>query len=54
MNSKYKEYSKSESFKFIDICNKLIDAKGQRKREYVFDDVHYNRKVIKFVMEELK
>lgn len=54
MNSGYKEYSKATGFKFIDTYNKLIDARGQRKREYVFDDVHYNRKMMKFVIEELK
>jgi hypothetical protein len=53
-NSAYRENSEIAGFKFIEIYNKLIDAKGQRKREYVFDDVHYNRKIMKFVIKELK
>jgi lysophospholipase L1-like esterase len=54
MNTRYKEYSEKENYKFIGIYNKLINASGHRKKEYVFDDVHFNRKIIKFVVEELK
>jgi hypothetical protein len=54
VNNKLRINSKKENFKFIDIYDKLIDEKGNRKREYVFDDVHFNRKIMKFIAEELK
>jgi len=54
VNKKLEIYSKKANYKFIDIYNMLIDSKGRRKKEYVFDDVHFNRKIIKFVLEEIK
>jgi lysophospholipase L1-like esterase len=54
MNKMLKFYSEKEKYKFIDINNKLIDSTGRRKKEYIFDDVHFNRKIMKFVSEELK
>lgn len=53
VNNKLKTYSKRNNFKFIDVYSKLIDKNGNRKREYVFDDIHYNRKIMQFVIKEL-
>lgn len=54
MNKKIKELTKKENFKFIDIYDKLIDEEGKRKKEYVFDDVHFNRKITKFIIDQVK
>ncbi len=53
-NKELKAYAKKENFKFIEIYDKLIDKSGQRKKEYVFDEVHYNRKITRFIIDELK
>jgi hypothetical protein len=53
MNDKLKEYAKNNNFKFIDIYDKLINKNGDRKKEYIFDSVHFNRKIMQFVIKEL-
>jgi lysophospholipase L1-like esterase len=54
MNNKFRCYAKKMNFKFLDVYNRLIDKKGNRKKEYVFDFVHFNRKIMKLVLEELR
>lgn len=51
MNQFLREYSKRNNFKFIYIYDKLINKKGERKKEYAFDDVHYNRKIIPYMLD---
>jgi hypothetical protein len=53
VNNILKQYTKQEKYIFIDIYNCLINKKGQRIKDYVFDDVHFNRKMMKFVLAQL-
>lgn len=49
MNELLAKYAKLNNVKFIDIYSKLIDINGNRKKEYIFDDVHFNRKIIPYI-----
>jgi len=53
MNRMLKEYSKKNDFKFIYIYDKLIDKNGKRQMKYIFDDVHFNRKIIPYVLDSI-
>jgi hypothetical protein len=54
MNKRLKMYANKFNYTFIDIYNYLIDGKGERIKEYVFDKVHYNKKIVKFILKTLK
>jgi hypothetical protein len=54
INKKLKEESRRNKFEFIYIYNNLIDKKGSRIKKFVFDDVHFNRKIMPFVVNFLK
>lgn len=51
MNKLLEKYTKRNNIKFINIYNKLIEKNGRRKKEYVFDDVHFNRKIMSYVLD---
>lgn len=53
MNKILRAYARKYNFKFIYIYNKLIDKKGDRKKEYVYDDVHFNRKIMPLVIDSI-
>lgn len=53
VNRYLKKYSNLNNFKFIYIFDKLIDKYGNRKKEYVFDDVHFNRKIIPYILKQI-
>lgn len=42
-----------KKFKFVNIYNNLIDKKGRRKSKFIFDKVHYNKKIIPFILDAL-
>jgi hypothetical protein len=54
MNRLLKKESKAHRVNFIDIFHELINYNGERKKEYVFDEVHYNRKIMKYILSSLK
>ncbi len=51
MNNLLKKYTKLNNIKFIDIYNKLIDQNGRRRKDYIFDDVHFNRKIMSYILD---
>lgn len=53
MNKKLKKSSSENKFKYIYIYDKLIDKDGNRIKKYVFDEVHFNRKIMPFVIDSL-
>lgn len=53
-NEKLKIKCKKNKLKFINIYDNLINNKKNRKKEYVYDEVHFNRKIIPFVINELR
>ncbi len=53
VNKYLEKYSRTNRFKFIYIFDKLVDKYGNRKKEYIFDDVHFNRKIIPYVLKEI-
>lgn len=53
MNRLLVEHTRLNNIKFIDIYSKLIDRNGKRKKEYIFDDVHFNRKIIPYVLNSI-
>ena len=53
MNKPLEEYAKLTDIKCINIYNKLIDESGERKRKYIFDDVHFNKKIIPHIFENI-
>ncbi len=54
MNDKLRDFSNKNHFKFVYIYDKLIDKNGERLRKFVFDDVHFNRKIMPYVIESLE
>ncbi len=54
MNLVLRRYIKKNKFKFIYIYDYLIDKGGNRKKEYIYDLIHYNRRIIPLVLENLK
>lgn len=50
LNKYLEKYSKINNIKFINIYSKLIDKNGKRKKEYIFDDVHFNKKIMPHVL----
>lgn len=53
MNKKLKKEVFKNKFKFIYIYDNLIHKNGERIRKFVFDDVHFNRKIMPFVLSSL-
>lgn len=53
MNKRLKKEASKNKFKFIYIYDNLINNKGERIRKFVFDDVHFNRKIMPFVVSAL-
>lgn len=47
------DFCKKNDIVFIDIFNRLIDQK-KRIQKYIFDDVHYNSKIVPFVIQALQ
>ncbi len=37
----------------MDIYDQLVDKNGERIKKFVFDDVHFNRKIMPFVLTSL-
>ena len=54
MNEKLKKIVKIKRFNFINVYDQLVDSKGRRIKKFVFDDVHFNRKIMPFVVKVLK
>jgi len=54
LNKTLKDYSGKLGFNFIQVYEGLIDIKGDRKKEFIFDNAHYNRKIMPFVVEQLE
>ncbi len=53
VNKKLSQYSKINNFKFIYIFDYLVDKYGNRKKEYIFDNVHYNRKIVPYILNQI-
>lgn len=53
INMKLEELSRKNGFKFLNIYNYLIKKNGKRKKEYIFDEAHYNRKTLPLILNEL-
>lgn len=53
VNDSLKKYTNSNNFSFIYIYDKLVDKYGNRKKEYIFDDVHFNRKIISYILDKI-
>lgn len=51
LNDSLKKYAKINNIKFIDIYNKLVDKNRMRKKKYAFDDVHFNKKIMPYVLD---
>lgn len=54
MNERLKRHSSKNNFRFIQVYEKLIDNKGDRIKKFMFDDVHFNRKIMPFVVNALE
>ena len=53
MNKRLKKIAKIKKFNFISIYDHLVDGKGKRIKKFVFDDVHFNRRIMPFVVKVL-
>jgi len=53
-NDTLKMYCMLNGFKYMDIYSKVVDEKGFPLEKYKKDDIHLNRKVVKFVEEWIK
>lgn len=53
MNKVLQNKVDSNNYRFINIYNRLINRKGERKKKYVFDDVHFNKKIIPYILESI-
>ena len=54
LNAELKKQCLENNFKFIYIYDNLIDKAKNRKKEYIYDEVHFNRKIVPFVIKEIK
>lgn len=39
---------------FINVFDDLIDKRGKRLKKYVFDEIHFNNKIVPYIIWELK
>lgn len=46
LNSQLQAECKKKDIKFLDIFSELITEKGTRKKELIFDDIHYSDKIV--------
>ncbi len=53
MNKELRDFSNKNNFKFVYVYEQLIDKKGKRIKKFMFDDVHFNRKIMPFVLKSL-
>lgn len=54
INKYLKDYSDKNKFKFVSVYDLLIDKYGKRKKEFIFDKVHYNKKIIPYIINQLE
>lgn len=52
-NEELSKKCKENKFIFISVFNQLVDASHKRIRRYVYDDIHFNRKIIPFITTEI-
>lgn len=53
MNNRLKAQCYENNFSFIYIYDSLVNKGGYRRKEYIHDKVHFNRKIIPFIISEL-
>lgn len=53
-NKELKIFCEKHDLVFLEVFDELLDKKGERIKEYVFDSVHYNKKILPFIIRELK
>lgn len=53
MNKSLRIYTEMNNLRFIYIYDQLIDKKSNRKKQYTYDLLHYNRKIMPLVLKEL-
>jgi hypothetical protein len=54
MNTKLKELAKEKNIIFIETFDILLEPSGERKKEYIFDEIHFNNGIIPYITEEIK
>jgi len=52
-NKKLNLECEKNSLIFISVFNELIDKEGKRIRKYVFDDIHFNKQIISFIIDKI-
>jgi len=52
-NVELEKKCKKYKFIYISVFKQLVDKNGDRLRDYVFDDIHFNKKVIPFIKDEI-
>lgn len=53
-NKQLENFCKSTKIIFIHVFDELIDKKEKRIKEYIFDPVHYNKRIVPFVIQKLR
>lgn len=54
LNILLEKFCKKNTIPFIKVFDKLVDSKDERKKEFIFDEVHFNSKIIPFIINEMK
>ncbi len=52
-NKRLQEFCLENGFIFISVFTELLDENENRIKEYVFDPVHYNKKILPFIIQSL-
>ncbi len=53
-NEKLRAFCQSNGYKFIDIYDRVSDKDGLMLKEYAGDEIHLNKKAVRFVRAEIK
>lgn len=53
-NKQLRELCLKNNYIFLSVFNELLDNSNKRLKKYIFDSVHYNKKIVPFIIKELQ
>jgi hypothetical protein len=54
MNESLERMCLRHSWTFVNVNHLLVESDGSRKKEYVFDDIHFSDRIVPFIVDDLK
>ncbi len=54
LNTTLKSISQKNGIDFIEAYDELIDVNSQRKKEFIFDEIHFSNKIVPYVIHPIK